>query len=168
MGRAHLELPLLDSPSRTLDSKGYRCETATVIPDYRSQRSQSPEGAGHAKEAWEEFHLVAARHLSEEATAATWSGMAAELPEDVRDDLVGPVIEESELLGFWLAWWRAGGFSGLEGAGWNRATIFRKLRRFRTTFGVHPDEYEPDWIQLDLPKVWADRLRQRLEPDPDL
>ena len=77
--------------------------------------------------------------------------MAAELPEDVRDDLVGPVIEESELLGFWLAWWRAGGFSGLEGAGWNRATIFRKLRRFPTTFGVHPDEYKPDWIQLDLP-----------------
>jgi hypothetical protein len=88
--------------------------------------------------------------------------MAAELPEDVRDDLVAPVIEESELLGFWLAWWRAGGFAGLEGAGWNRATIFRKLRRFRTTFGVHPDEYQPNWIQLDLSKVWAERLRSRL------
>jgi hypothetical protein len=81
--------------------------------------------------------------------------MGAELPEDVRNDRVGPVIEESELLGFWLAWWRA---------------IFRKLRRFRTTFGVHPDEYQPEWIQLDLPKVWAERLRSRLAasvgPDP--
>jgi hypothetical protein len=158
------------SSSRRLDSDAPRCETATVIPDYRSQRSQSPEGAGKAKEAWEEFHLVQARDLTEEAASTTWSSMGAELPEDVRDDLVGTVIEESELLGFWLAWWRAGGFSGLEGAGWNRATIFRRLRRFRTTFGVHPDEYQPDWIQLDLPKVWAARLRSRLAasvgPDP--
>lgn len=91
-----------------------------------------------------------------------------ELPDEVREEILAEVIEESELLGFWLAWWRAGGFVGLEWAGWNRATIFRKLRRFRSTFGIHPDDYKPNWIKLDLDRVWTDRLRRRLEPDPDL
>lgn len=73
-----------------------------MVDDYRSQRSPSPEGSGHAKEAWEEFHLVRARDLTEEAGAKPWSGGPAGLPEDDRDDLVAAVIEESELLGFWL------------------------------------------------------------------
>lgn len=133
--------------------------------DFRTLRSTSPEGSGHAKAKWEEFHFVRARDLTE-AAGAVKSSDVHELPEDVRDDLAGAVIEESELLGFWLAWWRAGGFSGLEWAGWNRATIFRKLRRFRSTFGVHPDDYKPDWIKLNLDRVWAAALRRRLEPDP--
>jgi hypothetical protein len=139
-----------------------------VIADYRSARSASPEGSGHAKAAWEEFHLGTALQLTEEAAAWGRSKQTGEIPDEIRDELVAAVIEESELLGFWMAWWRAGGFAGLEGAGWNRATIFRKLRRFRSTLGVHPDDYQPDWIHLDLPKIWAKRLRRRLEPDPDL
>jgi hypothetical protein len=138
-----------------------------MVDDYRSQRSPSPEGSGHAKEAWEDFHLVRARDLTEAAGAKPWYGGPAGLPDDERDDLVGAVIEESELLGFWLAWWRAGGFTGLQAAGWNRATIFRKLRRFRTTFGTHPDDYQPDWIQLDLPTVWTVALRRRLAAGDD-
>ncbi len=90
------------------------------------------------------------------------------MSEEVRSELSASVIEESELIGFWLAWWRAGGFAGLEAAGWNRATIFRRLRRYRTVFGVHPDDHHPAWIALDLPAVWADSLRRRLEPEPDL
>ena len=133
-----------------------------MVDDYRSQRSPSPEGSGHAKGTWEEFHLVRARALTEEAGAKPWYGGPTGLPEDEREDLVQAVIEESELLGFWLAWWRAGGFTGLQAAGWNRATIFRKLRRFRSTFGSHPDDFRPDWIQLDLPQVWTAALRRRL------
>jgi hypothetical protein len=134
--------------------------------DFRTQRSASPEGSGNAKAKWEDFHFVRARDLTEEGCATT-SFDDQELPDEVRDDVVRAVIEESELLGFWLAWWRAGGFGGLVAAGWNRATIFRKLRRFRSTFGVHPDDYKPNWIKLNLDRVWADALRRRLEPDPE-
>ena len=48
-----------------------------------------------------------------------------------------------------MAWHRAGGFAELEVGGWHRATIFRKVRRFRGAFGAHPDEYTP-WIRLNL------------------
>lgn len=137
------------------------------LTDYRTQRSASPEGSGHARAAWEDFHLVLARDLTEEAFAA--GGVTpAELADEAREDLLDAVIEESELLGFWLAWWRAGGFAGLEMAGWNRATIFRKVRRFRSTFGAHPDDYRPDWVRLDLAKVWRSALERRLSPDPDV
>ena len=67
-GRLHLELWLIDV-ELTLDRRRYRCESATASPDYRSQRSPSPEGSGHAKETWDEFHLVRARDLTEEAGA---------------------------------------------------------------------------------------------------
>jgi hypothetical protein len=60
------------------------------------------------------------------------------------------VKEMSELVGFWITWHAAGGFDRLEVAGWNRATIFRKVKRFREAFGAHPDEYRFDWINLDV------------------
>jgi hypothetical protein len=139
-----------------------------MVSDLRRQRSASLEGSGHAKACWDEFHLRRARELTEEAGARRHGQPVRELPPEIRDELLESVIEESELLGFWLAWWRAGGFSGLEAAGWNRATVFRKLRRFRSTFGVHPDDYDPGWVTLDLPQVWGSALRSRLAPDPDV
>lgn len=132
--------------------------------DFRTLRSASPEGSGRARAKWEDFHLVRALDLVEEvAIESRPYTPREELPDEIRSEILAEVIEESELLGFWLAWWQAGGFAGLEWAGWNRATIFRKLRRFRSTFGVHPDDYEPNWISLDLDRLWTDRLRQRLE-----
>ena len=143
-----------------------RNDAIMELADYRTQRSASPEGSGRARAAWEQFHFDEARELTEQAGTA--ARRTQNVPDDVLDDVRAAVIEESELLGFWLAWWRAGGFAGLEVAGWNRATIFRKLRRFRSTFGVHPDDYQPDWISLDLPAVWTKSLRRRLEPDPEV
>lgn len=67
---------------------------------------------------------------------------------DVPDEIPSPEIwkgmatdagERSGLIGFWVAWHNAGGFHGLELFGWDRATIYRKPKRFRTVFGAHPD-----------------------------
>ena len=81
------------------------------------------------------------------------------------------VIEDAELIGFWVAWHKAGGFAGLEAGGWHRATIYRKVRRFRSRFGTHPDEYRFEWIKLDLRRAWSDDLEDFLQhplsPDPD-
>jgi hypothetical protein len=64
----------------------------------------------------------------------------------------------SELIGFWVAWHVTGGFERLELAGWHRATIYRKVARFRELFGAHPDDYEFDWLTVDAEKVWSESL----------
>ncbi len=91
------------------------------------------------------------------------------LPGLVRDDMAAAVVEDAELIGFWIAWHRAGGFASLELGGWHRATIYRKIRRFRARFGLHPDEYRFNWINLDLEQAWSDELEESLHPtdDPD-
>ena len=94
-----------------------------------------------------------------------------EYPALIRDDVAHAVIEDAELVGFWVAWHKAGGFGGLEAGGWHRATIYRKVRRFRARFGAHPDEYRFDWIKLDLRRAWTDDLEDALHvtvsPEPD-
>lgn len=107
----------------------------------------------------------------------------AGIPEDVRDAAgygrdfgLGSLAEWandrmkefSELVGFWISWHVAGGFEELESAGWHRATIYRKIRRFRAVFDAHPDEYEFPWIKLDLDRKWSTDLRSRLDDEPEL
>ncbi|MGO9027541.1 MAG: hypothetical protein ACLQOZ_02775, partial [Acidimicrobiales bacterium] len=65
--------------------------------------------------------------------------------------------------GFWVAWHLAGGFDNLERGGWHRATIFRKIRRFRATYGAHPDEFVFPWIELDLETAWSEQVSRQLE-----
>jgi hypothetical protein len=60
-----------------------------------------------------------------------------------------------------VAWHLAGGFANLERGGWHRATIFRKVSRFRAAYGAHPDEYVFPWIELDLNAAWSDQISRR-------
>ena len=89
----------------------------------------------------------------------------------MRDHVAEAVVEDAELIGFWVAWHRAGGFAGLESGGWHRATIYRKIRRFRARFGDHPDEYR---FELDQARSRAgldeeidEVLHPFLPPGPD-
>ena len=92
-------------------------------------------------------------------------------PAFIRDDVARAVIEDAELIGFWVAWHKAGGFVGLEAGSWHRATIYRKIRRFRARFDAHPDEHRFEWIKLDLRRAWTEELEDALylsvSPDPD-
>jgi hypothetical protein len=83
--------------------------------------------------------------------------------EEAKERIAMTAKERSELIGFWCAWHMAGGFARLESGGWHRATIYRKIHRFRATFGAHPDEYEFPWIQLDRRRFWAERVRQQVD-----
>lgn len=61
----------------------------------------------------------------------------------------------SDLIGFWVMWHVFGGFEGLESkAGMHRSTIWRKVAKFRKTFGAHPDEYRFAGITIDTPTFW--------------
>ncbi len=131
-------------------------------PDFRTDKSESTEGRGLAAGRWRGFHY----RLPDDVAAEAFSqpGQSTEdLDPDIRDDIAEGALEESELIGFWVAWHLAGGFAALERGGWHRATIFRKVRRFRAAFGVHPDEYSFPWIQLDLDAAWSDQLSRRLQ-----
>jgi hypothetical protein len=133
----------------------------TEPPDFRTAKSESVEGAGNAAARWYAYHGA----LDEDVLAQAFPMRPADpesYPDVVRDDVAEDAMEQSELIGFWVAWHMAGGFAALEEGGWHRATIFRKVRRFRARYGVHPDEYSFPWIQLDLGNAWAGGIEARI------
>lgn len=132
-------------------------------PDFRRDRMESPEGRGIAWARWAAYHHSLPEDVLQLAYGtASGSSDASELDPGLLDDIAVDVIETSELVGFWIAWHRAGGFANLERGGWHRATIFRKVRRFRARFGAHPDEFRFPWLKLDLKRDWTDDLHHRL------
>jgi hypothetical protein len=135
-------------------------------PDFRADKSESVEGGGKAAN-----RLHAYLDSVDEETLAEAFPMPAlerveEIDELVRDDIAAQAVEQSELIGFWVAWHMAGGFAALENGGWHRATIFRKVRRFRTRYGAHPDEYIFPFVRLDSEKAWAANIATRMENRP--
>ncbi|MEX2323480.1 MAG: hypothetical protein WEA29_06890 [Acidimicrobiia bacterium] len=114
--------------------------------DLRKKRSESAEGRGLARRAWD-------RYL-DTAYSAT---------DGIRRDAVARLTARwsADMLGFWASWHLYGGFEGLERAGWHRATIYRKLKRFRTIFGMHPDEYKVVGVQLDPVAFWEHYLEAK-------
>ncbi|HLA82144.1 MAG TPA: hypothetical protein VJP78_11105 [Thermoleophilia bacterium] len=116
--------------------------------DLRKQRSESSEGKGLARRAWDRY---------------------AEAANSVRPGWVDDAVKRlagrwtADLMGFWMSWHLHGGFEGLERAGWHRATIYRKLKRFRTVFKVHPDAYKVVGVTLDHQAFWDHYLKGRPE-----
>ena len=135
-------------------------------PDYRSDRSESPEGGGIAlgrsTAFWNSLPEKVRDSVSNEIDIPV--STIEDYPGFVRDQVTSTVVEDAELIGFWIAWHKAGGFGGLEAAGWHRATIYRKIRRFRARFGSHPDEHRFEWIKLDLKRAWSEELDEFLHP----
>jgi hypothetical protein len=128
------------------------------LPDYRAEPSASPEGASIAAARYGSWASTELDPIVDPEPSDTGYGRDR-LAEADRDAMAERAIRESELIGFWLAWHRAGGFTQLERGGWDRSTIFRRIRRFRSYFGVHPDDARFPWLNVDWPRVWAgDRL----------
>jgi hypothetical protein len=131
------------------------------IPDYRADRSESIEGRGLAAARRAAFRYTLDDDVLAEAFPSGRATIEA-FTELVRDDIAADAREESELIGFWVAWHLAGGFANLERSGWHRATVFRKVKAFRNRFGAHPDDYRFSWIRLDLHKAWQEQVEYRL------
>lgn len=115
-----------------------------MAPDYRSERMESPEGKGIARRAWD-GHSDAVKRATEKGV----------IP------LIKPAAEAgareyvADLVGFWALWHLYGGFEGLQAYGFHRSTIYRKIKRFRTLFGAHPDEYVMPGVTIDPEAYWA-------------
>lgn len=118
------------------------------VPDYRSQRSDTPEGKGIAKRAWETYAA---------ATEKAFGPILHPIIDPVMDPAVRKLARNwtADLLGFWTLWHLYGGFEGLKRFGYHEATIYRKVKRFRRVFGAHPDEFTIPGITVDPEAYWA-------------
>ena len=105
------------------------CDKMIVMsdePDFRADKSDTAEGAAKAAGRRAAYQ----GRLDEDVLAEAFPMSALDdhgLPDFVRDDIAADAMEQSELIGFWVAWHLAGGFTALEEGGWHRATIFRKV-----------------------------------------
>jgi len=122
-------------------------------------RIESAEGAGIARRKWFQFLSGVPKDALDasgimDPSIVSFGGFT----DEHRKMFEKRAKEDSELLGFWLTWHVAGGFDELEKWGWHRATIYRKIKRFRERYGAHPDEYNFNWIKLDLKRAWSDSL----------
>jgi hypothetical protein len=123
--------------------------------DLRAGRSESSEGRGLAKARRAQFiGRYEPADRVDLASEPRFPGVDPAIIDEVRDAHADELVASAADIGFWITWHQAGGFEALERLGWHRTTIFRKLKRFRARFGQHPDEWKPDWISLDLERLW--------------
>jgi hypothetical protein len=130
-------------------------------------RNESAEGKGNARRRWFEYLseldprlLDISGFLNVAPTVWERHGNKSRSPQDEYFDAQAAkhVKEAAELIGFWVAWHTAGGFDLLEERGWNRATIYRRIKAFREHFGAHPDEFQFGWLKLDVAGCWNEDL----------
>ena len=103
---------------------------------------ETPEGRGIARRAWDAY----AGAVGKVATPA--------IKPLVHKYAAGSIVD---LVGFWAVWHLEGGFEGLQRMGMSRASIYRRVSLFRRTLGVHPDEYMPAGIKLDIAAYQASK-----------
>jgi len=108
--------------------------------DFRSERMASPEGRGLARRAWTAY-------------ADTVTRVGGPAIEPLAKRMAAPAAVD--LIGFWLVWHLHGGFEGLRQLGMSRASIYRRIKLFRTSYGAHPDEYELPGVRIDLAEYFA-------------
>jgi hypothetical protein len=79
-------------------------------PDYRSDRSESPEGRGiaYGRSAafWNSLPESVRDEVAHESDFTV--GSIEDYPAFVRDQVTSTVVEDAELIGFWVAWYKAG------------------------------------------------------------
>lgn len=92
---------------------------------------ESSEGKGIARRAWEAYESAI-----EPAVKPLAQRVAAPIALD--------------LMGFWLVWHLHGGFEGLRDLGMSRASIYRRIKLFRSAYGVHPDEFSLPGVKIDV------------------
>jgi hypothetical protein len=125
-----------------------------MTPDYRSDPMETPEGAGKARKAWDAY----ARAVNRSITPFLAPAMKPAI-----DPIARQAVED--MIGFWVMWHLYGGFEGLEEFGFHKATIWRKIKRFRTATGFHPDVFTMPGISINPEAYWAS-ADKKVGPSP--
>lgn len=101
---------------------------------------ESPEGKGVARRAWD-----------------AWAAGVNKAAMPAMEPIAGAVARNwtMEMVGFYVSWHLYGGFEGLQEAfGMHPSTIWRKVAKFRKTFGAHPDEFRFEGVTIDTESFW--------------
>jgi hypothetical protein len=119
---------------------GRACRSASTllgVVDFRSDKSNTNEGAGKARALWDSYVRVVNVPFAPltKRVAERWT---------------------HELVGFYVAWHLYGGFEGLVDSGMSPATVWRKVKRFRTITAEHPDEYRMPGVTINPAAYWDD------------
>lgn len=128
-------------------TRGCASTFADVTQDFRSDRSDSPEGKGRARAAWDAYCRTvtkASRPVIEPA-ARRWAA-----------------THTADLVGFWTMWHLHGGFEGLVEMGMHPSTVWRRVKRFRMVFKQHPDEFEMPGVHINVGEYWDDARARTL------
>ena len=123
-----------------------------MAPDFRADRSESAEGKGRARAAWDAY-------------ARTVNKVALPALEPVLRPMARryAATQVADLVGFWMLWHLHGGFEGLVEMGMHPSTVWRKVNKFRTAFQVHPDEWELPGVSINVGEYWDDARRRTME-----
>lgn len=128
-----------------------------MSPDFRADRSETPDGKGRARAAWDAYARTVNRvtlPVLEPVITAAATRIAA--------------TQTADLVGFWMLWHLHGGFEGLVELGMHPTTVWRKVKRFRTVFGTHPDEFEMPGVTIDVGVYWDDARDRTLAKHGEL
>lgn len=117
-------------------SQNMTTETTSEPLVERDSRGRSREGLGLA---WARYR-DAVNRLSQ---AGLLPGFTEAAEKITREHVLSQ-------LGFWLVWQLEGGFEGMRRVGMSEATIYRKIKAFRQTFGKHPDEMVYPGVTVDV------------------
>ena len=130
--------------------------TASMVPDYRSDAMDSPEGQGIAKRAWNAYVKAVDRRTPPFLKSRIASALEPWGTQVVED-----------MIGFWVMWHLYGGFEGLQEFGMHKSTIWRKVARFRKMTGQHPDVFRMPGIEIHPDQYWAsDNTKVGRPPKP--
>jgi hypothetical protein len=124
-----------------------------VAPDFRADRSDSPEGKGRARAAWDAYARAVSKTTGPLLQPVTRRMGAA---------------SAADLIGFWLLWHLQGGFEGLVELGMHPSTVWRKVNRFRTVFHQHPDEFEMPGVTINVGEYWDDARKRTMAKHGEL
>jgi hypothetical protein len=122
------------------------------VADFRSDPSDSPEGKGRARRAWDAYvggvdaYVMPVLAPVLDPAIRRWASKAT-----------------ADLVGFWVVWHLHGGFEGLVNGGMHPTTVWRKIKRFRLVFGEHPDTFSFPGVTIDPVAYW-DAARTKPAP----
>jgi len=110
-----------------------------TVPDFRADPMESADGKGVARRAWDAYV---------KKSNQMFGPALHPLIRPAAEKIAGSVVVD--LVGFWLTWHLEGGFEGLQRAGMSRSAIYRRIKLFRSIYGMHPDEYVLPGVTIDL------------------
>jgi len=125
------------------------------MPDFRSERSPTPDGQGNAKRRWQQAWDA-------------YVGAVRPTTDSVMRPVVRPLagVATFDLTGFGSPGTPAAGSRACRtNLGMSRSAIYWRISAFRSMFGEHPDAYRMAGVLIDMDEVVRSTVVEAGEED---